>query len=208
VKAEVTEHQMIERECPCCRERTRADAPDRVTAPVQYGPRAAALGTYRWHGQFLFRDQACVVLQRPGCANAARIECTALARRDRVIAARPALLQDQPQLRDGNALKEAAVHVPAHDQVTDQRPRIPLSARRGAIPLTGPDLPDELHIALADGVKGVHGASFLRPPPGTQCSGPLRPVRYPMRRTGRSEPAREVTAGQRSCEPIRRSAPS
>jgi len=39
-------------------------------------------------------------------------------------------------------------------------------------------LPDELHIALADGVKGVHGVSFLRPPPGTQGSGPLRPVRY------------------------------
>jgi len=207
VKAEVTEHQMIERECPCCGERTRADAPDRVTAPVRYGPRAAALGTYRWHGQFLFRDQACVVLQRPRLRECRADRAhSALARRDRVIAARPALLQDQPQLRDGNALKEAAVHVPAHDQVTDQRPDIPLSARRGAIPRTGPDLPDELHIALADGVKGVHGVhgvSFLRPPPGTQGSGPLRPVRYPMRRTGRSEPAREVTAGQRSCEPIR-----
>jgi hypothetical protein len=29
-----------------------------VTAPVQYGPRAAALGTYLWHGQFLSRDRA------------------------------------------------------------------------------------------------------------------------------------------------------
>jgi hypothetical protein len=90
--------------------------------------------------------------------------------------------------------------------VTDQLPDIPLSARRGAIPLTGPDLPDELHIALADGVKGVqgvHGHSFLRPPPGTQGSGPLRPLRYPTRRTGRSEPAREATASQRPCEPIR-----
>ena len=34
VKAEVTEHQRIERECPCCGERTRADAPGGVTAPV------------------------------------------------------------------------------------------------------------------------------------------------------------------------------
>jgi transposase len=50
VKAEVTEHQMIERECPRCGERTRADAPDGVTAPVQYGPRAPALGTYLRHG--------------------------------------------------------------------------------------------------------------------------------------------------------------
>jgi transposase len=62
VKAEVTEHQMIERECPCCEERTRADAPGGVTAPVQYGPRASALGIYLWHGQFLPRDRACAAL--------------------------------------------------------------------------------------------------------------------------------------------------
>jgi transposase len=69
VKAEVTEHQMIERECPCCGERTRADAPDGVTAPAQYGPRAAALGTYLWHGQFLSRDRACAALGEIfGCA--------------------------------------------------------------------------------------------------------------------------------------------
>ena len=69
VKAEVTEHQMIERECPCCGKRTRADAPDGVTAPVQYGPRASALGTYLWHGQFLSRDRACAALgEMFGCA--------------------------------------------------------------------------------------------------------------------------------------------
>ena len=62
VKAEVTEHQMIEMECPCCGERTKADAPDGVTAPVQYGLRASALGTYLWHGQFLSRDRACAAL--------------------------------------------------------------------------------------------------------------------------------------------------
>jgi transposase len=69
VKAEVTEHQMIERECPCCGERTKADAPDGVTAPVQYGPRAAALGTCLWHGQFLPGDRACAALgEMFGCA--------------------------------------------------------------------------------------------------------------------------------------------
>ncbi len=69
VKAEVTEHQMIERECPCCGERTKADAPDGVTAPVQYGPRAAALGTCLWHGQFLSKDRACAALgEMFGCA--------------------------------------------------------------------------------------------------------------------------------------------
>jgi transposase len=69
VKAVVTEHQMIEVECPCCGERTRADAPDGMTAPVQYGPRAAALGTYLWHGQFLSKDRACAALgEMFGCA--------------------------------------------------------------------------------------------------------------------------------------------
>ena len=69
VKAVVTEHQMIEMESPCCGERTKADAPDGVSAPVQYGPRASALGTYLWHGQFLSRDRACAALgEMFGCA--------------------------------------------------------------------------------------------------------------------------------------------
>jgi transposase len=69
VKAEVTEHQMIEMPCPCCGERTRADAPQGVDAPVQYGPRVAALGTYLWHGQFLSRDRARAALAEMfGCA--------------------------------------------------------------------------------------------------------------------------------------------
>jgi transposase/uncharacterized coiled-coil protein SlyX len=69
VKAEVTEHQMIERQCGGCGTRTRADAPDGVNAPVQYGPRASALATYLWHGQFLSRDRACAALADMfGCA--------------------------------------------------------------------------------------------------------------------------------------------
>jgi transposase len=71
VKAEITEHQMVERECPCCGERTKAAAPEGLTAPVQYGPRAAALGTYLWHGQFLSRNRACAALgEMFGCAPA------------------------------------------------------------------------------------------------------------------------------------------
>jgi transposase len=61
VKAQVTEHQMIEREC-ACGARTKGEAPAGVNAPVQYGPRAAALGAYLWHGQFLSRDRACTAL--------------------------------------------------------------------------------------------------------------------------------------------------
>ena len=69
VRPVVTEHQMIERECACCGTRTRADAPDGVTAPAQYGPRLAALGAYLWHGQFLSRDRAAAALgEMFGCA--------------------------------------------------------------------------------------------------------------------------------------------
>ena len=43
VKAEVTEHQMIGRRARCG-QATRAQAPDGVNAPVQYGPRAGGAG--------------------------------------------------------------------------------------------------------------------------------------------------------------------
>jgi transposase len=69
VTAEVTEHQLIERECGGCGARTRGKAPAGAIAPAQYGPRAAALGVYLWHGQFLSRDRACAALAEMfGCA--------------------------------------------------------------------------------------------------------------------------------------------
>jgi transposase len=57
VRAMVTEHQMAGRRCACGTVNW-ADAPDGVTAPVQYGPRAAAVAAYLWHGQFLSRARA------------------------------------------------------------------------------------------------------------------------------------------------------
>ena len=45
---------MAGRRCGCGTV-TWADAPAGVTAPVQYGPRAAAIAAYLWHGQFLSR---------------------------------------------------------------------------------------------------------------------------------------------------------
>jgi transposase len=69
VKAEVTEHRLIGRECGGCGTRTRGRAPGGVTAPVQYGPRAAALAAYLWHGRFLSRDRACAAMAEMfGCA--------------------------------------------------------------------------------------------------------------------------------------------
>jgi len=68
VKAEVTEHRMIGRACGCGI-LTWGQAPAGVTAPVQYGPRVAALAAYLWHGQFLSRDRACAALgEMFGCA--------------------------------------------------------------------------------------------------------------------------------------------
>jgi transposase len=56
-RAEVTEHQMTGLQCACGAV-TWGDAPDGVTAPVQYGPRAAAVAAYLRHGQFLSRNRA------------------------------------------------------------------------------------------------------------------------------------------------------
>lgn len=53
-RAVVTEHQMAGRRCGSGTV-TWADAPAGVTAPVQYGPRAAAIAACLWHGQLLSR---------------------------------------------------------------------------------------------------------------------------------------------------------
>jgi transposase len=69
VRAEDTEHQLVELECGGCGTRTKAPAPAGVSAPVQYGPRFAAMGVYLWHGQFLSRDRACrAMADLFGCA--------------------------------------------------------------------------------------------------------------------------------------------
>ena len=70
MRAEVTEHQLIELACGGCGTRTKAAAPAGwCTAPVQYGPLFAAMGVYLRHGQFLYRDRACRALADLfGCA--------------------------------------------------------------------------------------------------------------------------------------------
>jgi transposase len=68
VKAVTTEHQLLTVQCGCGCE-TKAQAPDGVSAPVQYGPRIMGTGIYLWHGQFLSRDRACQALAEMfGCA--------------------------------------------------------------------------------------------------------------------------------------------
>jgi transposase len=61
LKVEVTEHQLIEREC-VCGQRTRGAAPDGVSAPVVYGPRIAAIVLYLYVGQFLSKKRTAAAL--------------------------------------------------------------------------------------------------------------------------------------------------
>jgi transposase len=61
VRAEVTEHQLIERACGCGH-RTKGTAPAGAEAPVQDGPRIAAIIVYLHAGQFLSKDRTAVAL--------------------------------------------------------------------------------------------------------------------------------------------------
>jgi transposase len=61
VTVQVTEYQLIERECGCGH-RTRGAAPEGAEAPVQYGPRVAAVIIYLYIGQFLSRKRTAQAL--------------------------------------------------------------------------------------------------------------------------------------------------
>ena len=61
VAVQVTEHQLIERECGCGH-RTRAAAPAGADGPVQYGPRVAAIIIYLYTGQFLSKKRTAQAL--------------------------------------------------------------------------------------------------------------------------------------------------
>jgi transposase len=61
MKVEVTEHQLIEREC-ACGHRTKAAAPAGAEAPAQYGPRVAAVIIYLYIGQFLSKKRTALAL--------------------------------------------------------------------------------------------------------------------------------------------------
>lgn len=61
IQVRVTEHQMVSRQCACGIV-TRGAAPDGVDAPVQYGPRIAAIVVYLYVGQFLSRKRTAQAL--------------------------------------------------------------------------------------------------------------------------------------------------
>jgi transposase len=61
LSVKVTEHQLIERECGCG-VRTKGAAPEGAEAPVQYGPRVAAIIIYLYIGQFLSKKRTAQAL--------------------------------------------------------------------------------------------------------------------------------------------------
>jgi transposase len=137
VKAEVTEHQLIERECRCCGTRTKADAPDGVRAPVQYGPRAAALGTYLWHGQFLSRDRAGAALAEMfGCVPSPAVIATAAARIAAIVspaidAIRKALIQAEVAHFDETGFRAAGKLAWVHSASSGKYVLVTVHPRRG-----------------------------------------------------------------------------
>ncbi len=61
IEVKVIEHQLVERRCGCGTV-TTGDAPEGVGAPVQYGPRIAAIMVYLYVGQFLSKARTAAAL--------------------------------------------------------------------------------------------------------------------------------------------------
>jgi transposase len=76
-KIEVTEHQSLEKQCPCCGKLNRGVFPENIRGPVQYGERVQALTAYFAHQHFIPVDRVCQIFEdvfgiaiSPGtCAN-------------------------------------------------------------------------------------------------------------------------------------------
>jgi transposase len=64
MRIEVTEHQLIERECGCGH-RTRGSAPEGAEAPACCGPRVAAIIIYLVIGQFLSKKRTATSGRQP-----------------------------------------------------------------------------------------------------------------------------------------------
>ncbi len=76
-KVEVTEHQALQKKCPCCGSINRAAFPENIRGSVQYGERVQALTAYFAHQHFIPIDRVCQMFEdifgvglSPGtCAN-------------------------------------------------------------------------------------------------------------------------------------------
>ncbi|MFI5344429.1 MAG: IS66 family transposase [Chlamydiales bacterium] len=62
-KIEVTEHQVFEKQCPCCGGRSRGLFPNHIKGPVQYGEKVQALAAYFAHQHFIPVDRVCQIFE-------------------------------------------------------------------------------------------------------------------------------------------------
>ena len=62
-KIEVTEHQALEKRCPCCGELNRGGFPENIRGPVQYGEQVQALTAYFAHQHFIPVDRVCQIFE-------------------------------------------------------------------------------------------------------------------------------------------------
>jgi transposase len=60
---EVTEHQALEKQCPCCGELSRGVFPEYIRGPVQYGEHVQALTVYFAHQHFIPVDRVCQIFE-------------------------------------------------------------------------------------------------------------------------------------------------
>jgi len=160
----VTEHRAHDCVCTGCGAHTRASFPDGVNAPVQYGPRIAALVTYLLHYQLLPEDRLAELMTdlfgiRIVAATIARMSRTCAARlqdfaatvRD-LVAGAAVKHMDETGLRIGG--KTQWLHVACTAWLTFYR----VCARRGSL------LADVTGIVVHDhwlpyyGMPGVHHA--------------------------------------------------
>jgi transposase len=100
VTVTVTEHQLIERECGRGH-RTKGAAPPGAEAPVQYGPRIAAIIVYMYTGQFLSKQQDPACGQSNGPPASALLPSVTLT-------ALGAPAPGEPDSRDSGHLRESA----------------------------------------------------------------------------------------------------
>ncbi len=63
IEVEVTEHQVFEKQCPCCGEKSRGSFPDNIKGPVQYGEKIQALAVYFTHQHFIPIERLCQIFE-------------------------------------------------------------------------------------------------------------------------------------------------
>ena len=162
VKATVTEHQMIEKTCACCGQATRAQAPDGVNAPVQYGPRASALAAYLWHGQFLSRDRACQALGDMFGCEPSPGAVAAMARKIAAFCSPAikeivqALIASEVAHFDETGFRVAGKLAWVHSASAGKHVLVTVHAKRGT--------------------EGMNAAGYCRPLPGSLSTTPGRPM--------------------------------